>query len=253
MQPPQNAGSASGSSAWGGLPVLFSFRRCPYAMRARLALYSSGITVQVHEVALRSKPPALLAASPKGTVPVLVLPGGAVLDQSLDIMLWALGQHDPQRWLPADAAQKAALLVLIAECDNTSTLGNASSSDHVAEVKNLTQAQGSVTTGENFKHHLDRYKYPNRYALADGLAHRAAGSVFLARLDALLQPTGFLNGLAWGLADAAIAPFVRQWAHTDKAWFAAQPWAALQAWLTGFEHSDAFAVVMLRVGDAQGG
>ena len=199
------------------LPILYSFRRCPYAMRARLALLVSGLVCELREVALRSKPAEMLAISPKGTVPVLQLPHGQVLEQSLDIMLWALGQHDPLGWLAQDPEQLTRQMAWIAACDG------------------------------DFKAHLDRYKYPNRYALADGLADRAQGSVFLVALNTALQPSGYLAGSAWGLADAAIAPFVRQWAHTDAAWFDSQPWPDLQHWLQGFETSPAFARVMAKL------
>ena len=196
-----------------GTPVLYSFRRCPYAMRARLALQAAGIRCELREVALKQKPEALLQASPKGTVPVLVLPG-RVIEQSLDIILWALAQHDPEGWLPRDAALKADALDLVAQCDG------------------------------DFKNNLDRYKYPSRYDLPDGLAHRSQGAEFLASLQARLQMHSHLIDDQWRWADAAIAPFVRQFAHTDSDWFAQQPWPALQAWLARFEDSPAFARVM---------
>ena len=125
------------------LPVLYSFRRCPYAMRARLALAVSGQVCELREVVLRNKPQGLLQASPKGTVPVLVLPGGQVLEQSLDIMLWALAQHDPEGWLAPSNGTVAAMLALIAECDGP------------------------------FKQALDRCKYPSRYPDADMDAEHA--------------------------------------------------------------------------------
>jgi len=196
------------------LPILYSFRRCPYAMRARMALAASGTVCELREVVLAHKPPALLQASSKGTVPVLVLPDGTVLEQSLDIMLWALHQSDPQQWLSVTAAALDAVLLLIQQCDG------------------------------DFKYHLDRYKYPNRYDLADGVAHRCAGAQFLQMLDARLHPSEMLHGDHFGLADAAIAPFVRQFAHTDRTWFSSQPWAKLQQWLAAFEASDRYRGVM---------
>jgi glutathione S-transferase len=195
-------------------PVLYSFRRCPYAMRARLALLASGTQVEWREIVLRDKPAALLQASPKGTVPVLVLPDGQVLEQSLDIMQWALRGHDPLQWLPPSEERLQEALQWIARCD-----------------------------GE-FKHHLDRYKYPHRYQLADGLAHRAQAAVFLLALEHLLKTQPFLHGDHFGLADAAIAPFIRQFAHTDTTWFAAQDWPALHAWLQAFEASELFGICM---------
>jgi len=198
-------------------PVLYSFRRCPYAMRARLALHASGITHEHREVVLKNKPAHLLALSPKGTVPVLWLPeasGDRVLEQSLDIMLWALRQHDPLGWLPASDAAMADAMALIAHNDGP------------------------------LKQQLDRYKYPNRSGLESGMADRDEAAVWLHGLDARLAVHAFLAGERFGLADAAIAPFVRQYAHTDPSWFAAQPWAALAEWLAGFEASELFAAIM---------
>ena len=204
-------------------PILYSFRRCPYAMRARLALLASGTVCELREVVLRNKPAEMLAVSPKGTVPVLVLPDGQVLEQSLDIMLWALQRHDPEHWLATNEAQHAEHLALIAECDGP------------------------------FKAHLDRYKYPNHYDLPDGLAHRAQGSAYLEALNTKLTRTPLLSGPTWGLPDAAIAPFVRQWAHTDPDWFANQPWPALQQWLQSFEDNPRFARVMAKLAPWQVG
>ena len=127
------------------LPVLYSFRRCPYAMRARLALAVSGQRCELREVVLKAKPQGLLQASPKGTVPVLVLPSGQVLEQSLDIMLWALGQHDPQSWLHPSQGTQAEMQALIAECDGP------------------------------FKQALDRTKYPTRYPECNPAYERAQG------------------------------------------------------------------------------
>ena len=197
----------------GALPVLYSFRRCPYAMRARLALAISGQACELREVVLKAKPPELLAASPKASVPVLVLPGGEVIDQSLDIMRWALRQNDPGHWLPT-APQSAQALALIADCELT------------------------------FKHHLDRYKYPGRYAGTDPLAHRSSASAWLAGLAQQLQTRAWLFGPAPSLADMAIAPFVRQFAQTDPDWFADQDWPALRVWLNAIVTSTLFDSVM---------
>lgn len=207
-------------------PILYSFRRCPYAMRARLAVAVSGQTCTLREVVLADKPDALLQASPKATVPVLVLPGGAVIDQSFEIMLWALRLSDPQQWLPADDAGMAHALQWIAQCDGP------------------------------FKQALDRYKYPHRCALPDGLADRTCGAEFLTDLNACLAQHGSIHAACvhqamggkpqaiFGLADAAIAPFVRQFAATDSGWFDSQSWPALQTWLTQFVDSALLARVM---------
>ena len=196
------------------LPVLYSFRRCPYAMRARLALRVAGQAVEHREIELKTKPAAMLQASPKGTVPVLVLSDGAVLEQSLDIMRWALDRRDPEAWLPTDEASRQDAWALIAQNDG------------------------------DFKFHLDRYKYPHRYELADGFEHRAQAAEFLEALALRLMANAYLSGPRFGIADAAILPFVRQFAHTDKAWFAQQNWPALAQWLAAFEASAAFAQVM---------
>ena len=196
-------------------PILYSFRRCPYAMRARLALLVSGIRCEMREITLAHKPTNMLEASPKGTVPVLVLKD-RVLDQSLDIMRWALGQNDPEGWSTSGQTLDEEAHALVRMCD------------------------------EAFKTHLDRYKYPNRYDLPDGLADREAGSAYLDQLNTKLMQSKFLMGAKWSWVDAAVAPFVRQFARTDRAWFDAQAWTALQNWLTQFEQSDNFSSVMHR-------
>lgn len=176
-------------------PILYSFRRCPYAMRARMALLVSNGVFEIREVKLSDKPAELIAASPKATVPVLVLPEGRVIDESLDIMRWALARHDPEHWLDGD--------------------------DHA-----LIEANDGA-----FKHHLDRYKYPERYG-ADAAEHRASGLLMLASLEARLTSRKFLCGEHRSLADAAIMPFVRQFAQVDRLWFDAQPLTAVQRWLS---------------------
>ncbi|BEU96391.1 glutathione S-transferase [Acidovorax sp. DW039] len=196
------------------LPILYSFRRCPYAMRARLALAVSGQACELREVVLRNKPQALLQASPKGTVPVLVLPSGQVLEQSLDIMHWALALHDPERWLQPSRGTVADMLALVAQCDGP------------------------------FKHALDRCKYPSRYPGADVEAERTAATAWLGQLNDGLATTPYLFGHHASLADMAIAPFVRQYAGIDAEAWAAQPWPHLQAWLEQFQGSALLASVM---------
>ncbi|MGJ7582298.1 glutathione S-transferase [Variovorax sp. RHLX14] len=199
------------------LPVLYSFRRCPYAMRARLALLASDQRCELREVLLRDKPAKLLAASPKATVPVLVFDDGSVIAQSLDIMLWALRRSDPQHWLVPANGTLDEMLALIEACD----------------------------TG--FKRDLDRYKYPGRHeAETDAAAARDSGGHFLLQLEARFANGAFLFGDRTALADAAIAPFVRQFAGVDAVWFAAQPWPHLRSWLAAWEASAAFATVMQR-------
>lgn len=196
------------------LPILYSFRRCPYAMRARLALAVSGQICELREVVLRNKPQGLLQASPKGTVPVLVLPGGQVLEQSLDIMLWALAQHDPEGWLTPTQGDVPEMRALIAECDGP------------------------------FKHALDRCKYPNRYPEADASLTHAQAAQWLQTLEARLVSQPFLFGHHAALADMAIAPFVRQFAGINAAAWSAQPWPGLQHWLAQWQAGPLFEAVM---------
>lgn len=194
-------------------PILYSFRRCPYAMRARMALLVSGIRCEMREIALSQKPESMLTASPKGTVPVLVLKD-KVLDQSLDIMHWALRQHDPQQWTTHNTPLDADAIAWVKQCD------------------------------EEFKRHLDRYKYPNRYDLPSGIEHRDAGAMYLQQLNARLQTSAHLMGPQWTWVDAAIAPFVRQFARTDRDWFDAQHWTELKTWLENFEQSATYLSAM---------
>jgi len=196
------------------LPVLYSFRRCPYAMRARLGLAVSGQACELREVVLRNKPQALIDASPKATVPVLVLPDGTVIDESLDILLWALHRNDPEAWLQPETGSLNDMLALIAKNDGP------------------------------FKQQLDRYKYPNRFDLDDGIAHRDEAAQWLQQLDQRLADTQLLFGDQRSLADMAIAPFVRQYAHTDREWFYAQPWEHLTAWLSRFLEDGLFVAIM---------
>lgn len=193
-------------------------------MRARLALLASGLAYEHRDILLRDKPAALLQASPKGTVPVLVLPNGQVLEESLDIMLWALQQHDPLRWLAPSRGTLADAMALIAQCDGP------------------------------FKQQLDAYKYPQRQAMgvatADALGAQSAygprdqAAQFAAQLNHRLADQAALFGPHPGLADIAIAPFVRQFAAVQPDWFASQPWPALQAWLADFCKSPAFGEIM---------
>lgn len=196
------------------LPVLYTFRRCPYAMRARLALRQAGVAVQAREIQLRTKPAALLQVSPKGTVPVLLLPDGQVLEQSLDIMRWALAQNDPAGWLTA--APLAEQLAWIERNDGP------------------------------FKRLLDRYKYPQRQQPPDQpeAMFAAALALQLQPMEAALQRHAFLCGPHCGLADMALLPFVRQFAAVDPAAFAAAPLPALQAWLQALLAQPLFEAVM---------
>ncbi|CAI8779118.1 glutathione S-transferase [Pseudomonas chlororaphis] len=196
--------------------TLYSFRRCPYAMRARLALRYSGVPLEIVEVSLKAKPAEMLALSPKGTVPVLSV-DGRVIDESLDIMRWALARHDPQDWLlKDDGPAQQRIEALIAENDQV------------------------------FKLHLNRYKYAERYPEQPMEYYRSQGEVFLRQLDELLSQRDYLLAEHPSLADMALAPFVRQFAHVDREWFAQTPYRNLQRWLQRFLESELFTQVMAK-------
>jgi glutathione S-transferase len=194
--------------------LLYSFRRCPYAMRARMAVAYSGVEVELVEVSLKAKPPQMLERSPKGTVPVLVL-DDQVLEQSRDIMRWALGQNDPDDW---------------------SMSGDADAQQQIAEL--IGQNDSS------FKTDLDRYKYAVRYPEFSQQVYRGRGEVFLSRLEGLLNEREFLITDHLTLADIALAPFVRQFCFVDPDWFWQSPYPKLQGWLQRFLQSALFKQVM---------
>ena len=195
-------------------PVLYSFRRCPYAMRARMAVLASGETVELREVVLRDKPAAMLAASAKGTVPVLVLGDGCVIDESLDVMLWALERSDPARWLVPECGGQMDMLALIAACD------------------------------AEFKPQLDGYKYASKDAPEARLAARERACSFLDRQERRMVDGAYLFGSRPALGDVAIFPFVRQFAFVDRDWFSAAGPPQLARWLDGFLQDRAFLDVM---------
>jgi glutathione S-transferase len=193
------------------LPILYSYRRCPYAMRARMALKYAGVAIEIREISLRDKPAHLLQVSPKGTIPVLVLPDGTVLEQSLDIMYWALQQRDIDEWLLADSEQTQQL---ITENDTS------------------------------FKQALDRYKYAIRFPEQSMEDYRSQGEAFLAKLEQRLTQTNFLMGEQVSLADIAIFPFIRQFSAVDADWFASTPYVRLKAWLSLLVESELFNSIM---------
>lgn len=175
-------------------------------MRARLAVLASGVHVELREVVLRNKPDAFLAVSPSATVPCLTYEE-TVVDESLDIMIWALDRNDPRGWLNMPAA------------------GN----------EWIARADGP------FKHALDRTKYATRYPDQNAAEHRADACTFLKDLDDALCPWLFDRP---SIADFAILPFVRQFAFIDKPWFDAQPWPNLHLWLETFLNSHDFHAIM---------
>ena len=199
-------------------PLLYTYRRCPYAMRARLALLRAGVGFDAFEIVLRDKPAGMLALSPKGTVPVLRLPSGEVLEQSLDIVRWAFVETgDVEGWWAR--AQSDANQALRVACDGA------------------------------FKHHLDRYKYPERFDGADARSHHReqAVNVLLQPLEAQLQRTGQLGGQSPCAADIAIFPFVRQFAAVDPGGFEALPLPALKGWLGGWLSHALFNTAMSKL------
>ncbi|MEQ1544020.1 glutathione S-transferase [Methyloglobulus sp.] len=194
------------------LPILYSFRRCPYAIRARLAITYAEIPVEIREVQLKQKPEQMLAISPKGTVPVLQLPDGKVIDESLDIMRWALAQYDPEHWLHT-----------------------------VEDAERLIQ----WNDGE-FKYYLDRYKYADRYPEFPESYYRSQAELFVAELEAKLSQSLYLAGNHFSLLDAALLPFIRQFAAVDGLWFLSSDYRHLNNWLNGLLASDLFVSVMAK-------
>lgn len=190
-------------------PVLYSYRRCPYAMRARLAVYFANCVVEQREIVFWGKPKSMLEASPKGTVPVLILPDGKVIDESWEVMQWAL-QGSP--YLPA--GQELAVKAWIAKND------------------------------EQFKPHLDAYKYPDDFPEIAQIEARQQGEAFLQQLEQVLQSQSFLLGEQLTVVDLAIFPFIRQFAHVDKVWWQTAPYPALKAWLEQHLQSEYFKAVM---------
>ena len=195
-------------------PVFYSFRRCPYAIRTRLAVASSEVETELREVLLRDKAPEFLEASPKGTVPVMVLPDGTVLEESLDVMDWALGRNDPENLLSTEPELRRDMRSLVERCES------------------------------EFKPHLDRFKYHVRYENVDPETEREIASRYLWELQSRLDGQAYLFGDRISFADIGIAPFVRQFANSSRVWFEEQDWPELQAWLRAFETSDRFQSIM---------
>ncbi len=197
------------------LATLYSFRRCPYAMRARLAIAQSGISCELREVVLKDKPQQLIALSPKATVPVLLTADDKLIDESIDIAFWALTQQDPDNWYQSLSSEQHELMLALIENND----------------------------GE-FKYFLDRYKYADRYPEHDARYYREQGEKTLSRLEQLLTENGCLLRDSWTLADIALLPFIRQFAFVDKDWFDSAPYPRVSAWLQAFLKSDLFGSVM---------
>ncbi|MDN3399768.1 glutathione S-transferase [Psychrobacter sp. APC 3426] len=196
------------------LPLLYSFRRCPYAMRARLGILFAEQQVELREIVLKNKPPQMLAISPKGTVPVLQLIDGTVVEESREIMEWALAQKDPQGLLEAEV---------------------------------LYQANALIDKNDNeFKHWLDRYKYADRHLEMTQEEYRLQGEEFLQILEELLINKPYLLGDKVTIADIGIMPFIRQFAHVDRDIFYSLPYPNLQHWLQNWLEHPIFLQVMTK-------
>ncbi|MGR6839232.1 glutathione S-transferase [Aliivibrio wodanis] len=190
------------------MTTLYSFRRCPYAMRARLGLVLSNKSVQLREIILKHKPEAMIQASPKGTVPVLIEKNGHVIDESLDIMKWAL---DGSVLLLSTTPE---MHLLIKENDST------------------------------FKGWLDKYKYADRYPEHSEIYYREQGEIFLEKLERLLTNSNMLFNDEYSFADIAILPFIRQFAFVDINWFTNSKYQNVYRWLIAFIESELFLSVM---------
>ena len=195
--------------------ILYSFRRCPYAMRARMALKYSGIKAYLREIELNNKPAEMLQISAKATVPVLLLANGTVIDESRDIMHWALGQNDPDAWLPKQNADASGLIDSLLDDNDFS-----------------------------FKNWLDRYKYADRHPEQSAEYYRSQAEQFLALLEHRLGHHRFVTGDKVSMADIGIFPFIRQFALVDRDWFYLSPYHNLQAWLDHFIQCQLFMSVM---------
>lgn len=190
------------------MTILYSFRRCPYAMRARLGLTLSEKSVQLREIILKHKPEAMIQASPKGTVPVLIEKDGHVVDESLDIMKWAL--------------------------EGSQLLKSATSTMHLLIKEN----------DEVFKGWLDKYKYADRYPEHSEVYYREQGEIFLEKLERQLTDSNRLFSNEYSFADLAILPFIRQFAFVDINWFTNSKYQNVYRWLTAFIESELFLSVM---------
>ena len=203
--------------------ILYSFRRCPYAIRARLAILTSGINVEIREVTLNDKPPALLRISSKATVPVLITADERIIDESIDIMNWALNQSDPEKWLPSDTKEEQL----------TSEL--------------------TYVNDQTFKHFLDRYKYSDRYPENSELYYRQQAELILINLERNLIHNTYLVSNRLTMVDVALLPFIRQFALVNKAWFDVAPYPKIQAWLEKFIASELFNSSMVKLAPWQQG
>ena len=204
-------------------PILYTFRRCPYAMRARFVLRHSHKKIELREIKLQKKPKDFLNTSPKGTVPVLALSKKEVLDQSLDIMMWCLQSSDNSK---------------------INDLKNNLPNNLLDQIKDLDN---------EFKTNLDKYKYPNRFKDNDKNLSRDNNLKFLKKLNENLKNSIFLNSNKIGLLDYAIFPFIRQFRNVDIEWFENLNLSFLNSWYLSIVESKAFFDIMkkYKVWDAE--
>ena len=195
------------------LPILYTFRRCPYAIRARMAVFSTGIDVDLQEVSLRDKPQSMLDISSKGTVPVLFV-NTTVIDESIDIMYWALALNDPNEWITMSSNQNSLFKKLLQENDSS------------------------------FKFWLDKYKYASRFTEYTEEYYRNKAEEFLMKLESILQNDEYLLSDTSKIADIAIFPFIRQFSMVDKAWFDNSEYIRVKEWLATIIASPLFVNVM---------
>ncbi|PMG41022.1 glutathione S-transferase [Shewanella sp. 10N.286.52.B9] len=199
------------------LPVLYSLRNCPFAMRARIAIYKSNQPIWLRDIVLSDKPAEMLAASPKATVPVIVTPKGQVIEESYEVMLWALSQSDPDDLLFAtDASKFDSMLALIYRFDS------------------------------EFKSCLENYKCAKRYSESNIVECRLACEVYLQQLELLLSEHEFLFADRESLADIALLPFIRQFARVERQWYLQSPYPHVRAWLNAYLQSKMFSKVMTK-------
>ena len=196
------------------LPILYSFRRCPYAMRARMAIHISSQKCEIREVLLRDKPPSMLEYSSKGTVPVLVLQSGEVIDESLDVIDWALNLNDPDNWQRSKDNEKTKELI-------------------------------KINDGE-FKHHLDRYKYSKRYDNEDPEFHRKKCLSFIKKVNSELQNSKYIFDDEISYIDISLLPFIRQFRIADNEWFDELPYENVKSWLSNFLNSELLKSIMYK-------
>lgn len=194
-------------------PVLYSFRRCPYCMRAHMALKKSGIKVELREVKLSDMPEEATTISPKATVPILVLPDGSFIDESLDIVKWALEQNDPDKWLGENK-------------------------EHLLDTEMLVE-----TNDFSFKEDLDHYKYADRHPEQTELEYRQACEEFIEELEEMLTENNYLLSDQLTAADISVFSFVRQFSMVDKDWFDQAPYPKVQRWLDEIVSSEFFQSV----------